>query len=116
METDILLDQNTYDLKIENYDLALTSEPTIAIQKTRQALLLFQGEWFLDDDAGMPYYQEILGSKSGLDRVQTLFIRGIKSVPEIKDILSFSLDFEDRKLSISFQAVDIYNNTINGAL
>lgn len=79
---------------------------------------MFQGEWFLNENAGMPYYQEILGYKGSTDRVQTLFIRAIKAIPEVSSIKSFNIDFNKSTgvVSVGFEVMDIYNNTIEVTL
>ncbi len=59
---DLLLD-NTNDLVISGGDLQFTYGIQAVVQSCRIALQMFQGEWFLDINAGIPYWDTILGAK-----------------------------------------------------
>ena len=57
---DLELNVQTHDLVIANGTVnLLNTEPKVARQALNINLLLFRGEWFLDLDAGIPYFQEI---------------------------------------------------------
>lgn len=56
-------------------------------------LLLFKGEWFLDLDAGVPYYQEILGEKYNESLLRQRLAEAIKGAPGVLEILSLELEF-----------------------
>jgi hypothetical protein len=60
---DLLLDA-TGNLVIENGDLVLVRGIDGVAQSCRIALQMFEEEWFLDLDVGIPYFQEILGHKA----------------------------------------------------
>ena len=59
---DLLLSSD-HDLAIIDFDLQLTTDQQAIAQRVKQSLLLFKGEWFLDRDLGVPYYEDILGTK-----------------------------------------------------
>ncbi len=59
---DLLLD-DTNDLVIENGDFVFARGLDAIAQSCRIALQMFEGEWFLDQSVGIPYWQEILGFK-----------------------------------------------------
>jgi hypothetical protein len=105
---DILLDKPTNDLAIVDFDLQLTTGDELTVQKIKQVLRLFQGEWFLNNNIGMPYLTEILGKGNSLSRIETLYIRAIQSIPEVVEILEFNIDeiSNTRELSISFKVRD----------
>jgi hypothetical protein len=110
---DLLLDENN-DLAIIDFDLALTNNKQLTGQKIKQALLLFEGEWFLNNSIGMPYFTEILGKDNSLSRIETLYIRAIQSIPEVTEILSFNIDEDkiNRTLKIDFKVRDNEGNII----
>jgi hypothetical protein len=58
---DLLLDDDN-DLVITS-DLQWSRGIPAVMQSCRIALQMFQGEWFLDLDAGIPYWDQILGQK-----------------------------------------------------
>jgi hypothetical protein len=111
---DLLLDQNN-DLAIISFDLALTDNTQLTGQKIKQALLLFEGEWFLNNSIGMPYFTEILGKDNSLSRIETLYIRAIQAIPEVVEILSFNIDEDNttRTLKINFKVRDAEGNIID---
>jgi hypothetical protein len=78
------------DLFLENGTIRLTNTLTEeVIQTLRIGLLLFQGEWFLDPDQGMPYFQTILGQKTPLGIISQIFRSAILQVPGVKQLTSF---------------------------
>ncbi len=111
---DILLDKNTNDLAIVDFDLKLTDGSQLTVQKIKQKLLLYEGEWFLDNSIGMPYFTEILGKGNSLSRIQTLYIRAIQSIPEVIEILEFNIDedIKTRELKIDFKVRDEQGNIL----
>lgn len=103
-----------HDLLVENFDLVLTINENAVAQRVKQALLLFKGEWFLDTDIGIPYYDSILGQKHSIDGVKSLYIAHIKKVEGVKEIIEFNIEFNDaaRAITINFRFSDILNNSI----
>jgi len=117
LEKDILLDENN-DLAIVDYDLALTSESQITTQRIKQRLLTFQGEWFLNNDLGLPYFTEILGKNKSLPRIEAIYIRSIQEIEEVAEILALAAmqDAQSRTLTVNFSVRDIYNNIIEDSI
>lgn len=111
---DILL-SNSHDLAIIDFDLQLTTDEQAIAQRVKQALLLFRGEWFLDQTLGIPYYKDVLGTKNSIDSVRAVFIDAIRSVAGVKDLTEFNIGLNDatRTLSITMTIVDDLNNIID---
>lgn len=118
IEQDILEQNNKSDLVIIDYDLALTSDGEITVQKVKQALTTFKGEWFLDESQGMPYVQEIFGKSPNLNRIKSLYIRAIQSIPEVTEILELNLTEEkqSRTLNVDMKLRDLGGNVIEVSL
>lgn len=114
---DLLL-SDTHDLAIIDFDLQLTTDEQAIAQRVKQALLLFKGEWFLDRDLGIPYYEDILGLKNSIDSVRAVFVKAIRSVDGVKDLTEFNIEFNDatRTLGIKLTIIDDLSNEINIAL
>lgn len=80
----------------------LVNSPACVAQAVRTALLLHQGEWFLDVTAGMPWETQVLGYGT-----QSLYDAAIKAVigavQGVQAILSYSssLDISKRVLTVS---------------
>lgn len=83
---DIALDADG-DLDIVDGDARFASGGEAVKQLIYIALSMFQGEWFLDLDAGMPYYQDILGRKYADEATLRAAVRttilGVDGVSEI---------------------------------
>ena len=113
MTKDFLLGSDN-GLKIVDYDFAFTTSQEYIAQKLKIVLSTFKGEWFLNTDIGMPFYQEMLGKNNALSKIESIFIRAIKSVPEVVKILYIDVnqDNQTRTISVSFGVTDIDNNVI----
>jgi len=73
------------------------------VQDLMIALRFFKGEWFLDPDQGLPYFQSILGQKTPIAIVSQIFRRVISGRPGIKSIDSFAVRRVDaRSLRLDF--------------
>ena len=113
MSNDLLLDDNN-ELVFDQYDLVLTDRNNITKQKLKQVLTLFKGNWFLNEDEGMPYFEEILGTNASLSRIESLFVREIQTVEEVSEILKLDI-FEDkvrRTIVVDLIVRDNLNNIV----
>ena len=113
MSKDFQLDENG-DLMLVNNDLAFTSGIESTKQKLKNAFYLIKGEWFLDANAGFPYYEEVFGKGRDLSRIEALVIRQIQAIEEVREIekLEINLNSATRKLDVSLELRDSENNLI----
>lgn len=109
---DLLLDDDG-DLVVEGGDLVLSSGLPGAAQGIRIRVLTFRGEWFLDLDDGVPYFQEILGHKFEETRAREAFREAIAAAPGVVEVPSITLDFNrgTRVLTISWTARTEFGDT-----
>lgn len=114
MKHDILL-TGGHDLAIIDFDLKLTDETSVVAQRVKRALLLFKGEYFLDSDIGIPYYNDILGTKNSVDTIQAIFINAIREVSGVADVKEFNIAFDnkERTLTINMTVKDTLDNEID---
>jgi hypothetical protein len=96
-------------------DLQFTTGLTAIAQACRIALQMFQDEWFLDLDAGMPYWQDILGQKPdvAIPAAGMAARDALMSVPGVTDvpILNITFDGSTRKMSIPWQVSTAFGDT-----
>jgi hypothetical protein len=89
-------------LQDDRGDLAFTdNELTFVIgadevaQRVTQRLRTFRGEWFLDLDIGVPYYQEILIKNPSSTIVEGRLKTEITETPGVLEIEVFELDIDN---------------------
>ena len=107
MAKDIKLDPATHDLTVENFDFGLVDDADRVRQQIAIRLQFFKGEWFLDLDFGVPWFQEILGVKPPpLDRIEDIIRTQVLSTPDVLELESLELDYigATRTLAVSLRA------------
>lgn len=58
------------------------------------AIKLFRGEWFLNADVGVPWFQRILGQKPEPAEVRALLLEEIRGIPGVLDVPSLVVDLD----------------------
>jgi len=103
----LFLDSLNYDLTLTtDFNLRFTSNLTEFVsQKIENVLSTFQGEWFLDVDLGIPYFDRILIKKADLDDVNNIFLIAITSISEVQEVIEFNTTFDGatRKYTVTFK-------------
>jgi hypothetical protein len=90
---DLQLDPDDWDLVIEGADLQILDKSDAIAQHVQQRLWLFQGEYFLDETVGVPYFQSILKKRPDLYVVDAVLKDTILNTPGILELISFDLDY-----------------------
>lgn len=95
------------DLLIANYDLQIVTSLDQTIQELIIRLKFFLGEWFLDTEAGIPYYQDFFVKAPNQIRIESVLKNEILDTPGILELTSFVSDFDEinRKYSVRFGAL-----------
>jgi hypothetical protein len=100
----LLLDPDTGDLVIADGDLVLVSGIDAVAQLIQSYLLLFRGEWFLDESAGIPYFEDILVKNPNLSAIREIFRQTLLEVPGVLSVESLSLELSaERTLSVDWK-------------
>lgn len=109
---DLALDAVTGDLVVDR-DVYFTTGPAAVVQGIRLRLLAFLGEWFLDLDHGVPWFQDILGRKYDAARMRALVRAAIVAAPGVDELVALAISFEPapRRVSISFDVRTTYGVT-----
>lgn len=102
---DLLLDAGTHDLAVTDLDLEVVDDTRRIRQHVRQRLQLFQGEWFLDPGAGVPWLQEVLEKGADVARVESIIKATILGTPGVEELVEFGVSFDGptRQLQIEFR-------------
>ncbi len=106
---DILLDRNTHDIVPGDYDLPLVRDVDLIRQRLKQRILTILGEWFLDTEIGLPWFQEFSEKGVDLDRVRALIIQQIVETEGVTDLVEFNLELNKRtrRLQVSFRVLAV---------
>lgn len=111
---DILLDPRTNDVVYVNGGAPVTrSQQNVVAQRLKITLQTFLGEWFLNLDTGIPYFQQILNKVRSKSTVDAIFQQAILNDPGVIEMISYqsSLDSAARGFELSF-AVRVADGSI----
>lgn len=116
---DLLLDAND-DLVIDT-DLQWSRGLPAIAQGIRIALRLVKGEWFLDLDDGVPYYERegvsvndaLLGGRFSEAKALASFRSAILRAPGVNTITSLAVVFDGptRKLTVTWSVRTVFGDT-----
>ena len=108
------LDEN-HDMTFGNGLANMAVDAEAFAQNVKTRLLLLQGEWFLDTDAGVPYLQEIMVKPANLPLVEAIIKRTILETEDALEIRSFSMNLNGntRKLEIAATVSNVYGSIAN---
>lgn len=95
-----------HDIYIENGSPALVTQLESIQQHLKVRLLMFKGEWFINREEGVPYFQTVFEKGTPVGVVREIYRRAIATTPGIVAIrrLEVSVDSATRVGSVSFQA------------
>jgi len=103
--TDFGLDEDG-DEYADATGLAMTGDLPGIKQQVTLRIGFFRGEWFLDEEKGLPWYEEIIVKNPNLIRIREIFREAILSVAGINEVTYLDLLFSAyaRTLSVNFKA------------
>ncbi len=112
---DFQIDKLSGDLVIVNGDLVGLTDPVSAVtQDISQALKTYFGEWFLDQDVGVPYFQQILVKNPDGDVVDGVLKTAVANRSGVLSILGWDLNYNNALRQLTLTAtIQTYNGVIN---
>jgi len=105
--SDLALDPVDRDLLVEDNKLVIIDGDAAIVQHLLIRFNFFLGEWKLDTEIGIPYFQEILIKNPDSVAVRNVFREVILGTPGIASLARFDLEIEavTRELGLTFTAV-----------
>ncbi|PWU06783.1 MAG: hypothetical protein C5B43_01335 [Verrucomicrobia bacterium] len=109
---DLALDPKTNDLLIIDFDAQLVSNVDQIAQNLAIRLRFFQGEWYLNIFAGIPYYQYFFIKNPNQIQVETFLTNEIANTRGVTEITEFSSNFDgaSRKFNVDFSCIALDEN------
>ena len=104
------LDKNN-DLVIRKGSFFVVDEGAEVAQHVRTRLLFYLSEWFLNTNAGTPYFEEIFNKPANLATIESILKSRILNTPGVSLLIEFNMEYEGpetRQLNISFTAQTVY--------
>ena len=94
-----------HDLNVEGNDLVLIEDDVQVSQNLDIKLQFFKGEYPLDITFGIPYFENVFVKNPDIPAVSAIFKASIMSVPDVNELLEFSLDYDAsaRDVSLTFK-------------
>lgn len=86
---------NDGDLQITNNAFSLTEGIEAIRQHLQCKFRLFLGEWFLDLDVGVPWFQEVFRKQTTFVVLQEIFKETILTTPGVIQLLTFTFDYDN---------------------
>lgn len=124
LSTDIIcsaLDPTTGDLQIVNGRRVLASGLTAVVQGVRRRIQVIAGEWFLDLDFGVRWFERvgvpasaaIFGQKFDQSKCDAEIRKAILATPGITSIVKLDVSFNgsNRGVTITWQAKTTFGDT-----
>ncbi len=96
-----------WDIEPTGNDLVLVTGADAIKQHLGQRLKTFYGEWFLNMEIGVPYFQQVLKKNPDPVVVDSIFKREIVNTPGILQLTEFDLNIDNatRTLTLTFKAL-----------
>ena len=105
MSRDLKIDLTTGDLVVEDGDLLVLDGIDQIVQNIHIVLKFYFREWYLNQDLGVRYFEEILIKNPNVPRVDTLIKSAIAGVEGVNQILYYKSDYDNvtREFTVDFQ-------------
>lgn len=100
------LDQDG-DLDVTNNEITLTEGLEEKQQHLQSRFSLFRGEWFLDTNLGVPWFQDVLVKNPSFAVVQEILKDTVLDTPGVLELMKFNFSFDSsqREATLEFQAL-----------
>jgi hypothetical protein len=103
------------DIFSRNGRIAIVENIDEVAQHIKTRLLLFLGEWFLDVEAGTPWFQEVFVKPVDISEVEAILKNRILQTPGVNELTKFNFTYESptRIFSVTFSCTTIFGDLEN---
>lgn len=104
----LALDPQSNDLFLRaDGNLAIVTRAEAISQHVRQRLKTFEGEWFLDKEAGIPWFDQLLGKRYNPALAEAVVKAEILNTQGVASIESFSVAFAKDVRDLQIRDVEL---------
>jgi len=85
------------------------------LQRIKIRLKFFKDEWFLNSEHGLPYFENILGTKNiDLNILESIFREQLLDIEGVKSVIESSVDYNasNRQILYAFSITSVSNTVI----
>lgn len=99
-----------HDVFLEGGTLSVATGADFVVQKIRTLLLAYRGEWYLNTDSGVPWFQTILTNPTDVEENESILKRVILTPRGVTSITEFTATFDEqeRDMTVVFRVDTIY--------
>lgn len=110
MAVSYALDSNN-DFILENGRFVKIDDGAQTASKIRTNLLTYLGEWFLDENVGVPYFQRFFVKPVDLGDIESILKQVILQTEGVESLVSFESSFDgtSRGFGVDARVKTIYN-------
>lgn len=104
---DLLITEESHDLVVLDDLIIIPIVEDSTAQRLKIRLLTFKGEWFLNTNFGIPYYQVVFQKRVTKGQVDSIFRVEILSTPDVETIVNFDSIFNNatREYTLTFSCI-----------
>lgn len=97
--TDIRLSKLDHDIEISDQLMSLTndSDGESIAQRIKIRLWTFRGEYFFNEDFGVPYFQTIFQKGVSVDEIDNIFKSTIRDTPGVIELVQYNSVYDRAK-------------------
>lgn len=103
----LAIDGDTNDLFLDGDNLAMVEDAQAVGQHARQRLLTFEGEWFLDIEAGVSWLSDILGKGYNPALAEAVVKAELLNTDGVTSIETFSVSFNRNRRELVINDVEV---------
>ena len=117
MSVNIAINES-WDIAVVNGVIQRSFDTTQVRQLIETRLLLVRQEWFLDLNAGLPWYTEMTGRNVNPFTVRSYISNEIVNTPGVESLQSLEMDYDSaaRKLNLVYVYTDVFGEQVTGNL
>lgn len=105
------------DIAIEGNNFVIIQGIDYIAQKVKCVLQTIYGEWWINVEMGIPYFQDILVKNPDFALIKNIFTDAILGVPNVAEILSLTLEqLAGRTMQVTFSVRCIDDTVSTGEI